>query len=253
MKPKKHAIPPKGNQKFRATSRQTPLVKETGKIFRGPPLTKAQQIGEFVLKKIPTQIGLGFERKRIFRVSADSSLRNKRAIELMYCAERSNLAIALLNGAGIKSWLARGLIFEKNIAGEKWYFHDTVEFSIKGKIYSLDFLDDVNHTEYVTPKIRVGPVEDHPHRNDVVVFLRGADSKQLRVRNWTEYNNFSTRFLKNPFRELRNDLRRIDLLGNNGIIPKNTANALRERSKTNFDRVKKWVLKKGAKFKNSIK
>jgi hypothetical protein len=244
MKPKKHAVPPKGNQKFRATSRQTPLIKETAKSFKGPPLKKVEQIGEFVLKKIPTQVGLGFERKRIFRASADSSLRNKRAIELMYCAERSNLAISLLNASGVKAWLARGLIFEKNVAGEKWYFHDTVEFSVKGKVYSLDFLDDINHVGNVAPFIREGPVEEHPHRNDVVVFLRGADSHQLRARNWADYNKFSKRFIENPYRELRNDLRRIELLGNNGIIPKGTADALRKRSMDNFERIEKWLAKK---------
>ena len=244
MKPKKYAVPPKGNQKFRAMSRQTPLIKEVAQKFKGPSLKKAEQIGEFVLKRIPTQIGMGFERKRIFRASADSALRNKRAIELMYCAERSNLAIALLNASGVKSWLARGLIFEKNISGEKWYFHDTVEFSVKGKVYSLDFLDDINHVGNVAPKIRAGPVEEHPHRNDVVVFLRGADSRQLRARNWADYNKFSKRFIENPYRELRNDLRRIDLLGNNGIIPKATADVLRERSKVNFDRAEKWFAKK---------
>jgi hypothetical protein len=249
MKPKKHAVPPKGSQKYRATTRQTPLVKETAKKFRGPPLKKAERIGEFVLERIPTQVGMGFERKRIFRASADSALRNKRAIELMYCAERSNLAISLLNAAGVKAWLARGLIFEKNAAGEKWYFHDTVEFSVGGKVYSLDFLDDINHAGNVAPKIRAGPVEEHPHRPDVIVFLRGADSHQLRARNWADYNKFSKRFIKNPYRELRNDLRRIDLLASTGIIPKRAARALRERSRANFDRVEKWLAKKGAKVK----
>ena len=249
MKPKKHAVPPKGNQKFRATSRQTPLIKETARIFKGNHLKKAGQIGEFVLKKIPTQVGLGFERKRIFRTSADSSLRNKRAIELMYCAERSNLAIALLNAAGVKAWLARGLIFEKNVTGEKWYFHDTVEFSVGKKVYSLNFLDDIDHVGNVAPKIRVGPVEDHPHRSDVIVFLRGADSHQLKARTWSDYNKFSKRFIENPYKEMRNDLRRIELLGNNGIIPKKTADALRERSKANFDRVEKWLAKKGIEVK----
>ena len=249
MKPKKHAVPPKGNQKFRATTRQTPLMKETAKRFKGPPLKKAEQIGEFVLERIPTQIGMGFERKRIFRASADSSLRNKRAIELMYCAERSNLAISLLNAAGVKAWLARGLIFEENVAGKKWYFHDTVEFSVGGKVYSLDFLDDISHKGNVAPVLRKGPVEEHPHRLDAVVFLRGADSRQLRARNWADYNKFSKRFIKNPYRELRNDLRRIELLGNNGIIPKKTAEALRERSKANFDRLEKWLAKRGAEAK----
>jgi len=246
MKPKKYAVSPRGNQILRATTRMTPLVRDTSRRFRGTPLDKAGQVGKFVLEKIPTQIGLGFERKRIFRASADSSLRNSRAIDLMYCAERSNLAIALLNGAGVRSWLARGLIFEKNVSGEKWYFHDTVEFSVKGKVYSLDFLDDLESGK-VAPRIRSGPVEDHPHRNDVLIFLRGADSRQLRARNWGDYIRFSNRFIKNPNRELRNDLRRIDLLGNSGIIPRQIALSLKERSKDNASRLEKWIATKGAK------
>jgi hypothetical protein len=141
----------------------------------------------------------------------------KKAIGPMHCAERCDLALALLNAAGIKSWLARVLIIDHK--SKKCEFHDYVEFTAnKGGVCTLAF---TNHKGTNMNYVMIdGPVELSMSAVGKLV-LRAIDSKQIGgTGNWEEYKRFERRLLDRGLqREMKKNERRIELLQTEGLMP----------------------------------
>jgi len=97
-------VRPIGSEKFRR-ARVTPLVKKAASTFYGAELMKAEDITKFVLQKTPVIPNWETKKGRIG--SAHRVLKGRKDHIPSVCFDRCNLAIGLLNAAGIKSWLVR--------------------------------------------------------------------------------------------------------------------------------------------------
>jgi len=138
MRLKKFGVKPANALKFRRTSRPNKLISRLSTFFYGSEAEKARQIADYVIHQIPVneQINV-LEKKRLFRVRAADSVKAKNPVGVFHCAERCNLAISILNEAGVKSWLAR-VVYPHE---KSWRFHDYVEFSSGGKVHTLGFVN----------------------------------------------------------------------------------------------------------------
>ncbi len=206
-------------EKLKKNARVTSRIQSIANTFVGDRLTAAHNIAKFVLEQLPYEEGRADFKTRLFRMSAGHALRKKITVGDFHCVERSNLAIAVLHGAGISSWLVRGLRFDS--LRQKWLFHDAVEFVHGGKIYTMDFFIK-KHGGFV---INEGNAEKHINvqsQRPSIVF-RGADSNHLGITNWEDYVRFSNRFFKNIGVELEANEKRVRELIKHRIIPKEVA------------------------------
>jgi len=230
MRSKRVGLKPEQNsiERFKRTSRITHHISRVTATLKGSPSTKAERIALTVLRRLPIDESIeGVEKKRIFRRTAEHALLKKRAIGPLHCAERCNLAIALLNASGVKAWLARVFVTPK-VEGSnklKWHFHDFVEFVEEGRVKTLVF-DSLFVPKGVADRfnydILSGTINSVFPKNHSFVF-RAADSKQIGgVGNWNEYKKYSKRLDTRDglVGELAKNKRRIDLLIKEGIIPK---------------------------------
>jgi len=228
MRPIKFGKKPTVNsiERFKRTTRLTPIVSRFGYSIIGTPQEKANQVALKVLEKLPISEEIkGMEKKRIFRINAENSLMRRNAIGAYHCAERCNLAIALLNASGVKAWLARVLVMpEKKVKGTtNWHFHDVVEFSDGKKVNHLMF-DNNKLDNNFSYAILSGAVDFNKNSSRTQIVFRGADSKQIGgVGNWNEYQKYSKKLdsPKGIVNEFDKNKRRIDLLVHEGIIPEN--------------------------------
>lgn len=225
MRPKKFGIKPSSTsiERFKRTTRITPAISNVARFFEGTPQRRVEQVALSVLLRIPFDESIkGIEKKRVFRRNADTALFKKKAIGCIHCAERCNLAIALLNASGVKAWLARVLVIpeKKVMIKTNWQFHDFVEFEQEGRVKLLVF-DNTSSAARYNYAIFSGTVDSAFKRIPSIVF-RGADSKQIGgVGNWHEYEKYSKR-LDDPkvlFVEINKNKNRVDLLLDEGIIP----------------------------------
>jgi hypothetical protein len=226
MRPKKFGSKPSSNsiERFKRTTRITPFVSKVGSHFQGTPQQKARNIALVVSKRIPLDEDITwFERKRVFRRNAHDSLMHQKAIGFAHCAERCNLAIALLNAAGVRAWLARVIMVpEKRVKGKiNWHFHDVVEF-MDGKHISRIMFDNIVSEGVLGHIVLPGAVDSKYEGIHSPIVFRGADSKQIGgVGNWEEYKKYSKRLDKPSglASEINKNKRRIELLVKEGIIP----------------------------------
>jgi len=149
---------------------------------------------------------------------------------LLPCVERCTLAISLLRKSGVKAWLARAVSLDQY---GKESIHDLVEFYQKGKIYTMslglsraeegawNFVD--NYT------IVKGPANERANTGDFQLVFRGIDSSQIGGATSFKKNK---RFLREAYyaRQKEKEGRRIALLVEAGIIPKDAAIQLRMHS-----------------------
>ncbi len=203
--------------RFRRTTRLTwHLMEASRKLGRGPPNVKAKKVAELVLEKIPTDLNIiHSEKNRLFRRSAHNALLYKKPIGPMQCAERCNLAIALLNASGVKSWLARVIYLERKT--KTWHFHDYAEFVSGERVYTLVFGTKPDGRGDYT--IIPDAVEQVFKGSNPVVF-RATDSKQIGgVDSWATYKAYSRKLNQSFTKEMVKNRRRLDLLIREGIIP----------------------------------
>ena len=225
MRPRKFLEKPRANsiERYKRTTRITPIVSRIGSSVVGTPQEKVKQVALMVLKKLPlNERVLNVEKKRIFRRNAESALMRQSPIGSWHCAERCNLAIALLNASGVKSWLARVLVMPDMLKAKGWQFHDVVEFADGKNVKHLMF-DNKGLIDDFSYAILPGAVDsvNNSASRDVVVF-RAVDSKQIGgVGNWNEYKKYTNRLdtLNGLVGEINKNKRRIDLLIREGIIP----------------------------------
>ena len=208
--------------RFRRTTRPTPAVMNAAKAFSGPDEKKVGQAAALVIDRIPHDFRIEKEPKRIFRRTAEQAMKRRVPIGYLHCAERCNLAIALLNAAGMKAWLAREI--DIDTLRRQVYFHDFVETMINGKVHTLLF--HVSGPVIDSYDLREGPANKaFPEKK--FYMLRGADSKQIGgIGNWKEFRRYAARFKNNPQVELEKDRRRVALMIREGIIPKEAAGQL---------------------------
>lgn len=222
MKLKKSTIRVSNNslERFRRTARVTPPIAKRAETIKGTAENKANKIGNIVLQRIPIDWRVCKNKLRLFRRNSAQSLLKKKPIGFMHCAERSNLAISLLNASKVKAWLAREMILTKNSKGEeKWHFHDYVEFYSKERgLFTLVFTAFKPSID--TYAIFKGPMENLRNSKKSLIF-RGADSKQIGgIGNWKEYEKYTKKLNWDPKKEIQKDRNRIDLLAREGVIPR---------------------------------
>ncbi len=203
--------------RFRRTTRANHLVHEFAAQVKGDSFQKAEQIAKKVLEQIPGSDTIKvIEKRRIFARGAGIAMAEKKPIGPFHCVERCNLALALLNASGVKSWLARVIVFNRKI--KKVEFHDYVEFSAGGGVCTLMFTNHKGTDKNFV--VLEGPVELSVHSVGNMT-LRALDSKQIGgTGNWNEYKRFERRISGMGFyREIKKNERRIELLQKEGLMP----------------------------------
>jgi len=241
-RPKRFYLKPEKNDpnRLRRISRPTPSIIEAAKMFSGSDKKKVMEAATLALVKLPQDFSLGLEKERVFKRNAEQATKSRLPIGRLSCAERCNLAIALLNAAGIKAWLARGISI--GTLGKELHFHDFVETMIDGKVHTLLFrstkpmvlrgkvqkpLFSNTGSTLDSYDIRFGSVNKlFPERG--LLILRGADSKQIGgVGKWRELERFVKKLKKNPTAEKEKDKRRLALMLSEGIIPNEAMEQIR--------------------------
>ena len=215
-----------GAEKLRRAARETPLVRKAAAEFYGEEKKKAENIMRFVISR--TLMAPRTEEKKGAIGTAHRMLAGKAGHEPSVCFDRCNLAIGLLNAAGIKSWLVREVALGDNA---KWEIHDYVEAAIGGKVHTLVFAHNPLEGRlyyWMEPKPAHEAIET---RFGVGTFFRGADSANIggvkdmkgvvRLRNRLED---SAKFRA----EREKNKRRVDLLVKEGIMPKEFAQRLKK-------------------------
>jgi len=202
--------------RFRRTTRVNPKIKEMAASFMGSERHKVEQIAKKVLEQIPPSNTINqVEKQRIFRRGAEVTIKQKKPIGPFHCAERCNLALALLNAAGVKSWLARVFVFIPKT--KKFIFHDYVEFSHRGGVSTLVFTNNLGTSK--NHVIFEGPVEASIGAVGSYVF-RAVDSKQIGgIGNWEEYERYNKKLRINYLKEVEKNYRRIGLMQREGLMP----------------------------------
>lgn len=190
-------------------------------------------IAQLVLKKIPVDTikysGPVATKKRFgksFSMKAERALSTPgNSVSSFHCVERCTVALALMRKAKIPCWLARQVVTD--YATGKRRVHDFVEYFANGKIQTLGFGFDVRgRSDFVR----------YPHVSDKIVaesgavipisfVLRGIDSSQ--IAGVTSQKKLK-RFLKNPSsgKELLKNSRRLKLLVESGVMPKEAYNQI---------------------------
>jgi len=215
-----------GAEKMRRATRGTPLVQKVAATFSGEERKKAEDIMKFVLSKTSGGKRIGLKKGAIG--TSHKMLTGTIRHEPVVCFDRCNLAIGLLNAAGIKSWLAREISLGSNA---KWEIHDYVEASIGGQVHTLAFgYDPIEERLYhlVIPKPAHEAIES---TFGAGMFLRGADSANIGgVKSMKEVTSFRNRLedsLKFKLEREKNK-RRVDLLVKEGIMPNDFALSLKK-------------------------
>jgi hypothetical protein len=214
MRPKKFGKKPEKTspERFRRTTRVTSRIKNIANSFKGTDVEKARQIINFVMHQRPHDPILSETRKKlIFKKNADKLAARREPADLLHCAERCTLALALLNSVKIPSWLVRQINFKRGI--HKAEFHDYVELFINGRVHTIQFFKKHG---VIIPGIAQKVVH-----YESSFFFRGADSKQIEgIDSYRKYEKFRKNFENSIVTGLNQDYDRINLLVKNGIIPK---------------------------------
>jgi hypothetical protein len=213
MRPKKFGVKPlKTNpERFRRTTRVTPRIKAIASSFKGTNEAKAWQIIEFVMKQRPYNTEQPASNKKVlFRKNADRLAAKVEPADVLHCAERCTLALALLNASGIPAWLARQISLRRGI--ERAEFHDYVELFINGKVHTMIFQNKFGTLYSGTAKTNV-----HERQG---IFYRAADLKQISgIDSSKKYEEFRKKFVKNFSKELEKNDTRMRRLVSEQIIP----------------------------------
>ena len=223
-------------ERLKRTARVTKTMRAHVKDFKGSELSRAEQVANLILRRIPFEgADAKTHKKTMFRKSAEQSLEPFNRAGALQCAERSNAVIALLNAAGINAWLVREIKYytREDLPDKRkeWYFHDFVEMEVGGRLKTLMF-----HT--APPVIDSYIIEDGPadriFRGDHSYAMRAADSKQIGgIANWAEFKKYAKSFTKNMPKQIEKNERITELLIKEGIIPKTLALRVRAANRRN--------------------
>ena len=210
-------------ERLRQESKATSKVRDVAKRFRGTEIEKAEQIAKRVISHtlFTPESTL---RKRFH--SANRILTRKRAFNDNVCIDRCNLTIGLLNAAGIKSWLARQVVFEIHGTSGSWKIHDFVESIIGGKIYTIYFGRNLDLDYYGLKK---GPAEELLGNGTI---LRGIDSSHVGgIKDLQTLKSFIQKVNRKGFfeREKKINEKRIEFMIAHGLIPKEIGAKLKKR------------------------
>ncbi|MFA6065076.1 MAG: hypothetical protein WCW44_03970 [archaeon] len=191
----------------------------------GREAKKLDLILKFVLQKLPYTEALGKNGKiiwpRYFKTSQKTlvakQLRNNN------CVDRCNLLISLLTSSGVKAWTVRRM--DRDWTNKSWRMHDFVEAVIDGKVHSINISHDRLSGELVSSVHQAYGHELYSAQatGEASYFLRGADSRHIGgVKGFIGMRNFSRRFADGKLFavEKRKNERRIDLMVEQGIMPK---------------------------------
>lgn len=194
-----------------------------------------RNIADIVLRKIPvdmqkfTEISDAKKRfKKSIRTTAEKSLASKKnSIGLLHCVERCNVALALLREAKIPCWTARQVYLD--LTTKRFGVHDFVEFYIDGKVHTLAFGHNYISGDY--SRVYNKPLEKVLSEKGENIFIqnmifRGVDSSQI---GGTKDHTKLKRFLRFPFssEQIAKNNRRVNLMVESKIIPKNAYNQIR--------------------------
>ncbi|MEK6958966.1 MAG: hypothetical protein AABW59_02870 [archaeon] len=209
-------------EKYRRVARVTSLVKKKANTFYGAELMKAEGISKFVLDKTPVVPGWNTKKGPIG--TAHNVLQGRSGHTPAVCFDRCNLAIGLLNAAGIKSWLVREVSLGSNAT---WELHDYVEAVVGGKVHTIVF--GYNPAEGRLYRW-IDPRPAHKALSSPTsIFLRGADSANIGgvkdMRGVVKLRNRLENTAKFALEQKKNK-RRIALMAKEGLMPKDFAREL---------------------------
>ena len=207
--------------KLRKESKLTVGVREHAKKFQGNQKDRAIAISKEVLSH--TLFTSEATMRKKFH-SAHRILTRKERYNDNVCIDRCNLALGLLNAAGIKSWLARQVVFEVKGTNASWRIHDFVEAVIDDKLHTISFGRSLDSDYY---GLKEGPVERVIGGG---TFLRGIDSSHVGgVKDLETLRRFIKRVNGKSFfqREKVENSKRIDLMVKEGLIPKEIRDKLK--------------------------
>ena len=211
--------------RLRNGSKLTRAVRAHSNNFVGNERERVTAIAKDVLSK--TLLSPEATLRRKFR-SADRILTKKEKFSGNICIDRCNLAVALLNASGIKSWLARQIVVEQHGASFKWRVHDFVETVVGGKIHTVLFGRDLGKDYF---NIVAGPANKNV-KGLGSYFFRGVDSNHIGgVKDNISLKKLMERVDKKGFfdEEVNVDKKRIDLMVREKLIPKEVAAQLKHR------------------------
>jgi hypothetical protein len=219
---KKKKINPR---KIMGKSKLTPLIRVVSILTPGRGIKKVEAIAKKVINQIKYDNNLNEKcNKKILTKDAHAFLKKPGKVGFLHCADRSNLAISMLRGTGIKSWLAREI--RLNTQSGKIEFHDYVEFFLQGKIHTLAFGEKIAEGPYYLIS------EGSAHKNyasRLSQIFRGADAGHIGgMVNYEKYSKFVMRVEKDPQKQLDKEKRRLELLVKSRIMPKQALEQLKK-------------------------
>ncbi len=210
-------------ERLRQESKATSKVRDVAKRFSGNEREKAEQIAKRVISHtlFTSESTL---RKRFH--SANRILTRKKAYNDNVCIDRCNLAIGLLNAAGIKSWLARQVVFEMHGVSSGLRVHDFVESIIDGKIHTVYFGRNLDLDYY---GIHAGPAEEFLGEGTI---LRGIDSSHVGgIKDLQTLKSFTEKANRKDFFGIEKveNAKRIDFMVEHGLIPEEIGKQLKKK------------------------
>ncbi len=210
-------------ERARQESKATSKVRDVAKRFSGTQREKAEQVAKRVISHtlFTPESTL---RKRFH--TAHRILTRKKAYNDNVCIDRCNLAIGLLNAAGIKSWLARQVVFEIQGTSGGLRVHDFVESIIDGKVHTVYFGRNLDLDYY---GIKEGPAEEFLGEGTI---LRGVDSSHVGgIKDLQTLKSFTQKANRKGFfeREKIENAKRIDFMVEHDLIPKEIGEQLKKK------------------------
>jgi hypothetical protein len=208
--------------RVRHGSKLTSLVRRHAKQYKGDDSTRAKAIATEVIKRTLFTPNSTIRKK--YRTAHNTLSRHKKLNDNI-CIDRCNLAIGLFNAAGIRSWVARQVIFEIRGTSGKFMLHDFVEAVIDGKIHTIYFGRNLDKDYF---DIKKGPA------NKVVgegKYYRGVDSSHLGgIRDVASFKTYVAKMNRKDFFEKENleNKKRLEFMIKEGLIPEEIANQLSE-------------------------